>query len=383
MANKILFLIETDSMTGSGRCALELLTQYKKNKFNNIIIVTQHSNDINVFCKENAIENYSVHFPLTHSKGGNVIGHFIAIFARPFLNFFSLRYLKKHIDFSSITAIHSNTSAIDFGAYLYKKTSIPHIWHFREFSAFNGAFNMIVSNYSDYVNQYSTKIITVSKALGNFLIRNGIPAKKIIPIYDGILKTDESLIQTKFDEKILKLVCVGHIYKQKGQDSIIKALRLLPEEIKNNICCDIYGPWDSTYKKELDSLITKYKLSNIISFKGPVTNAPQILKSYHIGIQPSHAEGFSRVTVEYMQAQLCTIAAKEGAIPELLQNNISGLFYTDYQYDELAQLIKECFYNRNLIKKIGQQARSIAINKFCIENNFSNIIDAYEQARHS
>lgn len=383
MDPKVLFLIETNSMTGSGKCALELIEQYKKNKFNDIIVVTQYKSDINTFCSENAIENYSVHFPLTHSKGGNVIGHFIAIIARPFLNFFSLRYLKKRIDFSSINVIHSNTSAIDFGAYLYKKTRIPHIWHFREFSAFNGAFNMIVGNYANYVNHHSTKIITVSKALANFLAEEGISKKKIIPVYDGILKTSEAQIQTKFDDKTLKLVCVGHIYKQKGQDSIIKALNLLPKEIKNNISCDIYGPWDPTYKKELDLLIEKYMLGNIISFKGPVTSTTQILKHYHVGIQPSHAEGFSRVTVEYMQAQLCTIAAKEGAIPELLQDNISGLFYTDYQYDELAQLIKESFYNRNLIKKIGQQARSIAINKFCIENNFSNIIDAYEQARHS
>ena len=38
MKPKILFLVETDSMTGSGKCALELLEQYKKNKFNDIIV---------------------------------------------------------------------------------------------------------------------------------------------------------------------------------------------------------------------------------------------------------------------------------------------------------------------------------------------------------
>ena len=80
-----------------------------------------------------------------------------------------------------------------------------------------------------------------------------------------------------------------------------------------------------------------------------------------------------------MQAQLCTIAAKEGAIPELIENGINGLFFTDYHYEELAKLIETCFYNRKLIMQLSKQARIDAVNKFCIEKNFINIINVYEK----
>lgn len=376
---KILFLIETDSMTGSGKCALELIQQYHTSKICNLIVLSQHSNDINAYCNKNSIENYAIHFPLTRCKGGKKLGRLIAITARPFLNVFSYLRLKRKIDFSSIDIIHSNTSAIDFGAYLYKKTGIPHIWHFREFSAFNGSFNMIVGNYISYVNLFSTKIITVSKDLANFLISKGIPAQKVTPVYDGIPQINKISAQTEDFNDNLKIVCVGHIYKQKGQDSIIKALCLLPNEIKTKIRCDFIGPWEKNFKKDLESLIISLGLNDIVTFLGPATNVPDVLTNYHIGIQPSHAEGLSRVAVEYMQAGLCIIATKEAASPELVQDGINGLFYTDYDYRELANLIERCFYNRNLIKQLGHQARIDAIKNFCIENNFTKIIDVYEE----
>lgn len=378
MSAKILFLVETDSMTGSGKCALELIQQYHTSKICNLIVLSQYANDINAYCNKNSIENYAIHFPLTHCKGGKKIGRLIAITARPFLNVLSYLKLKRKIDFSSISIIHSNTSAIDFGAYLHKKTGIPHIWHFREFSAFNGVFNMIVKDYANYVNRFSTKIITVSKCLATFLINQGITPDKVIPIYDGIPQILFAH-QIFSEDRIMRIVCIGHIYKEKGQDSIVQAISILPNEIKKNIVCDIYGPWDSEFKKELNSLITNLNVQDNIHFKGPIQNVPEVLRNYHIGIQPSHAEGFSRVTVEYMQSQLCVIAAKEGAIPELVQDGINGLLYTDYDYQELANLIEKCFYNRNLIKKLGIRARIDALKKFCIENNFTKIIDVYEE----
>lgn len=379
---KILFLVETDSMTGSGKCALELIQQFHHNNIHDIIVVTQHKNDINAYCNQNSIENYNIHFPLVHSKGENFIAKAIAIAARPVLNFMALRELKKKVDFSSIAIVHSNTSALDFGAYLNKKIGIPHIWHFREFSAFNGAFNMIVPDFIHYADKFSTKIITVSKILSDFLCELGISPNKIEAIYDGIplyQTTERKIVQ----QKNLKIVCVGHIYKQKGQDAIIKAISLLSNNIKDKIHCDFYGPWEKRYKNEIDRLIQEKGLQKNITFLGPATNIPAILNKYDIGIQPSHAEGFSRVTVEYMQSKLCVIAAREGAIPELIENQANGLLYTDYHYDELAQLIEKCFHNRELITQLGYQAHIDAINKFCIEKNFINIFNVYEKIHPS
>ena len=162
---KILYIIEADLTTGSGKCALELIQLLANKSDFKPVVITQYKNSLNTACDKLSIENYHTHYARTCSLGMGRLGWLIAFFCRPFLNFFSYKRLKKQLDFKSISIIHSNSSSIDFGAYLHRKLQIPHIWHIREFLVFNHIWPAIVSKLPNYIVENSSCVITVSKQL--------------------------------------------------------------------------------------------------------------------------------------------------------------------------------------------------------------------------
>lgn len=373
---QFLYLIEADLSSGASKCALELILHLKKKDYRPIVI-TQQKNDFNDFCNQHNIENYHIHYARICSLGMNFIGWLIAYFLRPFLNYIALKKLEKKIDFSSIQFIHSNGSSIDFGAYLHKKKNIPHIWHVRDFFLFNGKWTPLVNNFPAYMESNSTYIVTVSNALRNLLIEQNVSPDKVLNIYDGIETSQPCRKET--DENILNVVCVGQICKAKGQDILFEAIAKMSVSERKHFKFDFYGDIVSNEKKYFEKKIKDLCIGEYVNFKGLSDNILSILRFYDIGVQPSHSEGFSRVTAEYMMSELCVIAAEEGAIPELIQNKENGFLYKDYSSNELKDLLLFCFKRQDIMRNFAHQARKKATKSYNLASNLNNIISLYNK----
>lgn len=378
MKNKILFIVEADLKSGSGKCAWELIKLTKERTEFIPVVITQYHNDLNDTCSALCIENHSTHYARTCSLGMGWLGWGIAFCCRPFLNYFSFIKLRKRINFNSICIIHSNSSSIDFGAYLHKKLHIPHVWHIREFLVFNHFWTPIIRNLPQYITQNSNQVITVSNKLNEFLQEN---AKKtnVQTLYDGVYTPNEKKEISKSNtSNKLRLVCVGNLAPIKGQDFLLEAVCLLPLDILNDISIDFYGANIGNFEQKLKTFARENSIEHIVSFKGFCNDIYDVLPNYDIAIQPSHSEGFSRVTAEYMFAGLCVIAAKEGAIPELIQDRENGFLYEDYNKEELADLLRYCFYNKNITECCAKKAKEKALLNYNFEKNFKKIIDIYD-----
>jgi len=380
-ANKILFIIEATLKTGAGKCAIELIQRVHNCSEFTPIVVTQFSNDINILCSKIGIENYSTNYARTCSLDMKRLGRLFFFLVRPFLNRFALNKLKKKIDFSQICLIHSNAISIDFGAYLHKKTHIPHIWHVRDFLIFEKKWHSIIWNLPLYAEKNSSKIITVSKSLKNYLIQQGCSNNSIVTIHDGVELPDIAKKEyiTPSPQKILNVACVGLICEMKGQETLIDAIIRIPNEKRAFFKFHFFGEKDRKTIHHIRNKITENNLDDIILFHDFSSNIFSALVDMDIGVQPSHSEGFSRVTAEYMAAGLCVIAAKEGAIPELIQHRENGLLYEDYNVQELANLLLYCHENTEEMTKYAKKAHNDAWKKFNFENNYKKILNVYRE----
>ena len=376
---KILYIVEADLMSGSGKCAIELIQLLKNKTEFEPVVVTQFLNNLNYACDKLQVENYNVHYARTCSLGWGVMGWLIAFFCRPFLNYLSYRKLKKTFDFKSVYLIHSNSSSIDFGAYLHRKLRIPHIWHIREFLIFNHSQKSIIQNLPKYISCNSSCIIAVSNQLKEF-IQSKVECANIKTIYDGVHYSN-SKANPEPNEKSdkLRIVCVGNLTPLKGQDCLLNAISLLPPDILNNISVDLYGSNTDGFEQALKTIAHEKAIEHVVSFKGFCNNVLSILSNYDIGIHPSYTEGFSRVTIEYMLAGLCVIGNGNTSIREQIEDEQSGLLYDGNSPQSLANKIEYCFNNRNKMIQLGQQAQKTAIDQYCIENNFQKIVDEYRQ----
>ena len=376
-----LYLIEGGLTSGACMCAIELINRLKDTNFRPIII-TQHKNDFNDYCDTNGIENYHLHYARICSLSQNRTGWLIAFFMRPILNFIAFKRLSKKIDLKKICFVHSNGGSIDFGAYLYKKKGITHFWHVRDFFLFNNTLPPLIRNLALYMEQNATSIITVSNALRNVLIEAGCSPNKVQTIYDGIENNLEPKKELKFERrKKLHVACVGQICKLKGQETLVEAINLMTSTERSYFHFDFFGEIIPEFKDIFLSKIKKYDIEKDIQLKGFSNYILQNLDDYDIGVQPSHSEGFSRVTAEYMAAGLCVIAAAEGAIPELIQHNHNGLLYEDYNAAELKELLIYCYHNQTKMHALAEKAQKDFFNKYDIRINFDKIINLYN--RHS
>lgn len=371
---KILFLVDADISTGSGKSVTELVQLMKANSFCNPVVLTLQNNGVNVFCDSLEIENYSIEFGRTCSIAKSYLGHLMSCIRRPFVNRTALRFLKGKNLLDELDAVCSNTSTIDFGAYLYKILHIPHIWQIREFLVFNRDIPPIIGNLPGYISKNSSKVITVSKKIRDYCVDRCEGNEKFITIYDGV----SGIIKEKkyWNNSSIRLLCVGEISKLKGQDVLVSAFLDLPENIRKEFTLDFVGGGNQSLIEELKEKICAHGASQYVSFKGFSNQIRELLPNYDVGVQPSHSEGFSRVIVEYMLAGLCVVATEGNA--ESIKSGENGFLYNSSDQNALKNILIQLYEKKSLIKEYGCKARVDAMENYCIEKNYSKICDVFE-----
>lgn len=206
---------------------------------------------------------------------------------------------------------------------------VPNICHIREFAELDFNCWTYRPHYVRYLAKNTDGFIAISEAVKRYWVMKGLPENRIQVIYNGV--DDQKIISVDHgkwvsDENI-KMVIVGGVIPNKGQYQAIEALCMLPEDVRCHFTLDIIGGITETYKSKLQRPLKKCSIVGQVRFLGVCDDVYERLKDYHVGLMCSKAEGFGRVTVEYMHAGLVVIASDGGANPELIQDKITGFIY--------------------------------------------------------
>ena len=176
------------------------------------------------------------------------------------------------------------------------------------------------------------------------------------------------IIQTKpwNAKKVLRLVSVGRLSKDKNTIALIEALRL----IKNNvpqIHLEIIG--DGPEMKKMVQLAYNYDLINLISFHGNLSNSKviKILSKCDIFLFPTKTkEGFPKVLVEAMACGLPIIASRVSVIPYLIENQC-GIVLDDDRINSIVDAVLRMISRPDKMEEMGKKGRHISKN-FTLEN---------------
>jgi len=210
-----------------------------------------------------------------------------------------LSEISRIMDLSEIDIIHTNINRVGLGAAIAKKYNIPHIWHVREMSS--ESHYDLVPIFDDYVDRFNeaTKIIFISNTVNEFWIKKGFSSKNAIVIPDGITHKTDFVNRDILCGNIYKFVMAGYICNNKGQDQLLNAVSMLPENLNNNIFIDFYGDYEKKYFKYLNELIKIKHIKNV-RFMGYVEDVQNRFVDYDFGIVCSNVEGLGRATVNYI-----------------------------------------------------------------------------------
>lgn len=213
------------------------------------------------------------------------------------------------------------------------------------------------------------KIIGVSEA-AKINLQNWTKIKdKIIAIPNGVdlekYKNAKDIKNELWDLKENeKLICmVARFSKQKDQKTLIRAMKLLPDEVK----CIFVGIGETLeYVKEY---VEKNNLENRIKFLGYRNDVKDILNSVDLNILSTNYEGLPFIVLETLATGTLMLGSKVEGVDEILK-------YDEFLFEkgnekELVKKIENLLYDRTLIKsskeKINEIIKEYSLNKMIME----------------
>lgn len=186
----------------------------------------------------------------------------------------------------------------------------------------------------------------------------------------------------KYPKKLenIKLVSIGSLEQlYKSPDIVLEALGILKEK---GINFELTWLGDGIYKKELQYLAKKLKISNQVKFCGNVVSTEVLkeLQKADLYIHVSRTEGLPRSLIEAMAQGLPCIGTKVGGIPELLENeclieknDIEALVNkVQYYYDHPEFM--ERMANINLSKARGYEFNVLAKRRNKVYKHLKNLV---------
>ena len=380
---KVLFILDEDDKYGAAKAGIEMILTLRKNHNVTPVVITSKKNNINSICNYYNIENYVTKhhkfvFSLTNSKMNNIIKYIPRYIRYVTGNIIAMRIIKNNINLNEIDIIHSNNSGLDLGIKLSKKYSKKNIIHIREYGPGNTLYE-VRSYKKKYINEFNKnvdKFIAISKSVKKYWEEKGLNKKKIYLVYDGIEISKKEKKRSDFLNGKINFVMLGSISKGKGQLEFLKAITRLNNNELSRIKVDIIGSGEKSYEKELKKYIDDYNLNNTVRMCGYVEDISKKICGYDIGVICSDAEGFGRVTIEYMAAGLCILGSNKGANKELLSEG-RGLLYEKNNIKDLHSKISFLIENPEFIKN-KRRSNYIFCEKFNTINNAKNIYDIYK-----
>ncbi len=169
---------------------------------------------------------------------------------------------------------------------------------------------------------------------------------------------------------------VAGLVKWKNIQILIEALNIIIN-IKHRKDIYLYVAGDGPMKNELEALIVKHKLQKYIFLLGYQSNVGRLLNNCDVFVHPSYAEGFGIVIPEAMLAEKPIIVSNAGALPELIENEVSGLVIEPHDAEQWANAILRIIENPKLAGKLAKNGREKALKDFSIEKYAMNYENLY------
>lgn len=157
----------------------------------------------------------------------------------------------------------------------------------------------------------------------------------------------------------LEFVTIGNVQDYKGQDILIAAIKLLPNEYRDKIHFRIIGSQVSAYATKIKE--EALELGEMVTFLPFVEREKihEVLDETDVLICPSRVDTMSIVVNEAMQHELPCIVSDSVGVAEYIEDNISGLVVKSDDPVMLAKKIGECINNKDKLKQMGKASRKV------------------------
>lgn len=182
------------------------------------------------------------------------------------------------------------------------------------------------------------------------------------------------------------ILCVGTLHEVKGQAYLIEACRLLLER-GLNFECHFVG--DGPDRQSLTKLADQAGLLGKICFHGLLTRdeVARLLLDADVLVAPSvptsdgRREGIPVVLMEAMGSGVPVIASTLSGIPELVNDQLTGLLVPPRDATSLADALESYLKDPDLRRRFGRAGREKVVGEFDLNKNAARLAQYFLKDR--
>lgn len=166
------------------------------------------------------------------------------------------------------------------------------------------------------------------------------------------------------------LIQVSRFEASKDQDTVIRAMPLLPQDIQ------LVFVGDGSRMEACKALCTKLNVQDRVKFLGARADIAQLLSEADIAIQSSHWEGFGLTAVEAMAAGLPIIASDINGLRQVVDG--AGLLFPKGDAEALSRFILLLRSDNHTYQEISGKCQRRS-QQYDIQNTADKYISIYEK----
>jgi colanic acid/amylovoran biosynthesis glycosyltransferase len=192
-----------------------------------------------------------------------------------------------------------------------------------------------------------------------------------------------------------RILCVGRLEPVKGQRYLVEACRLLLAE-GLEFSCELIG--DGPERARLTALVETYGLDQRIYLAGARTHdyVASAMQNADVVVCPSvvttdgRREGIPVVLMEALASETAVVASEISGIPELVENELTGLLVAAGSAEEIASGLRRLAADPDLRARLGAAGHAKVVREFSISGTIDRLLEliqprqlgATEHARH-
>ena len=227
-------------------------------------------------------------------------------------------------------------------------------------------------------------IIAITEKLKNDIIKNiAINPSNVKRIYYGVSnpnKGDIQKIEGLAKDNLFKIGVIARIDEKKNQHLMIEAMDLLKKKGLEVSSYFIGKTSDTIYEANLKKSSKANDLDQHIHFCGFVDQPNDRMAYFDVIVLTSEEETFGLVLIEGMRAGVAVIGAAAGDVPEIIENEKTGLLFNPGNSEELAIQLQKLIVSSERRKKIALQGKKKADKQFTLEGHFNELTELFKSA---
>jgi len=288
---------------------------------------------------------------------------------------FAKKYDLYYITINSSGAGLLKDSIIVFLLKLFRRNNI--VYHFHNKGVKNNSRNKFNKILYRFIFR-GTRVILLSPLLYED-VQKYVPLNRVYFCSNGVSSTKATRNMNK-TKTIPRLLFFSNMIKEKGVYDLLDACEVLKNDGFNFIC-DFVGKWLNITEEGFDLYVKEKQLEKIVIAHGAKYGSEKnrYFEQADIFVYPTyyHYECFPLVLLEAMQHRLPIMSTTEGAIPEIVDDGITGLLAQKQKPGDLASKIKTLLEKpsmREMMAKKGYEKYNQKYTISTFENNLCKIL---------